>query len=121
MNVLAKSQIVKLPQDGVGLCRFNENGSASLRVLGYWIEFENKIYLPGDTAAVLEDYQKMYDAVHAAFESLELDDEDYRVEYIVPQNGRVRTPNDRTLNLPREALTATGLVVEELDNEEIDL
>ena len=118
MSVLSNQHIVRLPEGGTGLCRFNDDGSASLRVLGHWIEFEEKIYLPGDTAAVLADYKTMYDCVHAAFQELELDDADYRVEFIVPPNGRVRTPEDRTLNLKREALTVAGIEVVELTVDE---
>lgn len=118
MSVLSNQRIVRLPEGGRGLCRFNEDGSASLRVLGHWIEFEEKLYLPGDTKAVLADYKQMYEAVQAAFE--ELDNDDYRIEYIVPPQGtRLRTAEDRTLNLPREALVAAGIDVVELPVEDV--
>ena len=117
-KVVADTQIVRLPEGGTGLCRFNPDGSASLRVLGHWIEFEGT-YLPGDAAAVLHDYKRMTAAVEEGMRLLEMEDEEFKVEMITPPEGmRIRTPEDRTLNLPREAVLAAGLVVEELDYDE---
>ena len=81
---------VVLPEGGSGTCRFYGDGSAALRVLGVWINFEGP-YEPGDSKAVLRDYSVLSEQVDPIFLSDDAGVET-RLEFVEVEKVEVEAP-----------------------------
>ena len=81
---------VRLPEGGTGVCRFYNDGTAALRVLGIWINFDGP-YEPGDSNSVLRDYADLANHVDNVLLS-EMAGVEARLEFIDVDKVEVSAP-----------------------------
>lgn len=118
--------IVTLSDGTAVVCRFNDNGNASLRLLGFWVEVHGP-FDPGDTVAVVEAYDDLVKNVREVlFRDEPVVGIETGVEFVDPeefynglseswQEGRVKTET-------RKYLSADGIEVVEIKADiEVDL